>query len=867
VSSGQESSATTGGQSGTPSASFRAGVITCETLDDVLELFYSDKTSAISVLNDGTLATWVWGTIGDKDLAGDLRGLAAEFTNDPEIQGILAITRLDPQREAGTYRGLPFETTALVSYLSDALKQDMRDRLSLVLSCCSNGLLSRHSDLRLQPDKGNVFRLWEQRSQVLEDIVRTADVVSSDEFTQLMERASALLLHDLLLPPANLVSAADATGAIRGVWWLNRLISLWIAPGSRELSGSFLGTLQLLLPHADTYAKSVRQRGAVLRNSARVRHEFDLIRSLFATLRQEQASIAGESVISTGQFFFELPITTCPRSGQPLDSPEVRQAVLDSLEGIVLVASRQLANGNSLGVAEAAEKMKMAPRPNPNDVTAWELLLRNDFDLEHFVPTTEPGRTLDSQAADAFSVRCQRLLEVGLPIITQAQLTNHPLTAAVEDDIRAIADRFTFRADTEDDATEQLALRELEDALDGAQSLEEEEAALASFGKVAPVKGDVPGNFQSSIAAFFVAEEERERRSPQIAGFGLVMQHVGKPVLAMRSDRVQLAGIPNLEQLEQLVLAGSDKYPVWFARYGDGTVTAWGSGVHGLTGNGIDRGEVSQPTTILQDVVSIAARSNHALALHRDGSVSTWGANQRGQLGLGHRVGSNTPVKIRGLNGVKRIAAGAGFSLALDERGGLYVWGDNRNGQLGLRFRRYPRVEPTMVRGLPAGVDIAAGWEHALLIDDRWRLWTWGLGTPITAENDRVGRVIGTPELVSHVDDVRLVAAGAGTTVALRGARRLISWGLDCNPYGSPRGRQNHRSVGVDIRHVACGLRHVVFVDTDGGAWAFGRNGFAQTSGTTPCVTEPQPLPLRNRAVWVATGPSSTLIAEQGMAL
>lgn len=36
----------------------------------------------------------------------------------------------------------------------------------------------------------------------------------------------------------------------------------------------------------------------------------------------------------------------------------------------------------------------------------------------------------------------------------------------------------------------------------------------------------------------------------------------------------------------------------------------------------------------------------HVLALSNKGEVYVWGANQLGQLGLGNKFNSNTPVKV-----------------------------------------------------------------------------------------------------------------------------------------------------------------------------------------------------------------------------
>lgn len=61
----------------------------------------------------------------------------------------------------------------------------------------------------------------------------------------------------------------------------------------------------------------------------------------------------------------------------------------------------------------------------------------------------------------------------------------------------------------------------------------------------------------------------------------------------------------------------------------------------------------------------------------------TWGRNTYGQLG---RVSSNdsfTPERIIELEGIISIAAGSEHSMALDRNGQLWTWGWNEHGNCG----------------------------------------------------------------------------------------------------------------------------------------------------------------------------------------
>ncbi len=127
----------------------------------------------------------------------------------------------------------------------------------------------------------------------------------------------------------------------------------------------------------------------------------------------------------------------------------------------------------------------------------------------------------------------------------------------------------------------------------------------------------------------------------------------------------------------------------------DGTIAAWGDGLSGQLGNG-SFGNSGLPVAVDQtgvlagkSVVAVFAGLNNGFALCSDGTVSAWGGNLVGQLGVGtFGPSSNVPLRI-GESGVlagKTIvsfSAGEGHSLAHCSDGTLAAWGYNEHGQLG----------------------------------------------------------------------------------------------------------------------------------------------------------------------------------------
>ncbi len=108
-------------------------------------------------------------------------------------------------------------------------------------------------------------------------------------------------------------------------------------------------------------------------------------------------------------------------------------------------------------------------------------------------------------------------------------------------------------------------------------------------------------------------------------------------------------------------------------------------------------------------VVAVAAGGEHNLALCGDGTVGAWGDNFYGQLGDNSTTDSRVPVAVNVAAGTSALAgksvltvgAGERHGLALCSDGTLTTWGDNDYGQLG--------DNSTTDRRVPVAVNMAAG--------------------------------------------------------------------------------------------------------------------------------------------------------------
>jgi alpha-tubulin suppressor-like RCC1 family protein len=141
---------------------------------------------------------------------------------------------------------------------------------------------------------------------------------------------------------------------------------------------------------------------------------------------------------------------------------------------------------------------------------------------------------------------------------------------------------------------------------------------------------------------------------------------------------VLITGISNVKQI-----SGG-----WFhtvALTTDGAVWTWGDNGRGQLGDGTTTGR-NKPYHVagLSGVIAVSGGDCHTAALKSDGSVWTWGCNDKSELG-NETAGtdSSVPAQVVGLTNIIRIAARDYHNIALKSDGTVWAWGWNINGQLG----------------------------------------------------------------------------------------------------------------------------------------------------------------------------------------
>jgi len=170
------------------------------------------------------------------------------------------------------------------------------------------------------------------------------------------------------------------------------------------------------------------------------------------------------------------------------------------------------------------------------------------------------------------------------------------------------------------------------------------------------------------------------------------------------------------------------------ARTDAGRLACWGDNSRGQIGDGTG-GETSleadrpAPVFVLDEVQRTSLGGLFACALTTSREVQCWGANERGQLGVGSRelyMASPTPVLLPSSLDLVDVEAGTAHACALARAGHLFCWGDNSSGSLGIGSSSGQVHEPVEVRGIGEVTGIALGYLHTCAIRAGREVWCWG---------------------------------------------------------------------------------------------------------------------------------------------
>lgn len=215
------------------------------------------------------------------------------------------------------------------------------------------------------------------------------------------------------------------------------------------------------------------------------------------------------------------------------------------------------------------------------------------------------------------------------------------------------------------------------------------------------------------------------------------------------------------------------------------------------------------PSLLHLQIASISAGYAHCVVLTADGRMLSVGYNDRGQLGLGHRISTSEFKPVDYMEGkfVLQVVCGQQHTMcrAIDRStsdglivssdaplnripASIYVWGNGMLGQLGLglqgtsKGRLFPTLLSSFTELCPLGmIDISAGGNFSVAISLEGRIYSWGHaeynqhGTGVSGGHDYVNNFqYFSPQLLhiasqSTSPDIKFVQVSCGSnfTIAL----------------------------------------------------------------------------------------------------
>lgn len=158
-----------------------------------------------------------------------------------------------------------------------------------------------------------------------------------------------------------------------------------------------------------------------------------------------------------------------------------------------------------------------------------------------------------------------------------------------------------------------------------------------------------------------------------------------------------------------------------------GSVWCWGYNGDGQLG-GDTSADRSEPAPIVgpEHATGLSVGYRHVCATTVSGEAWCWGANDRGQLGNSTIGPTSSPVQVLGFPGpVAALAAGSGEHTCALVLGDAWCWGANERGQLGVGDSS-DRTEPAEVVGPSGLVTVTAGDRHTCARAAGGAVWCWG---------------------------------------------------------------------------------------------------------------------------------------------
>ena len=300
-----------------------------------------------------------------------------------------------------------------------------------------------------------------------------------------------------------------------------------------------------------------------------------------------------------------------------------------------------------------------------------------------------------------------------------------------------------------------------------------------------------------------------------------------------------------------------DRYPELADTFKQAGLWAWGFNQNNQLGDGTTTSR-SSPVLVLSggtNWTQVSSGFYHNAAIKTDGTLWTWGFDDYGQLGVNVAAGTtrSTPVQISGAGTTwKQLECGYSFVAAIKTDGTLWTWGRNEKGQLG-DGTSVNKSTPIQVAGT-TWKQVTTGESHTSAIKTDGTLWCWG-------KNDGTENCLGDGTTVNKSSPVQTtaggtnwkqVSAGRRNTAAIKTDGTLWAWGNQ--QYGQNGNNYTDGFTGASTpvqttaggtnwKQISVGFASMSAIKTDGTLWAWGNNSFGQLGDGTQ-TGRPTPIQI-----------------------
>ena len=140
----------------------------------------------------------------------------------------------------------------------------------------------------------------------------------------------------------------------------------------------------------------------------------------------------------------------------------------------------------------------------------------------------------------------------------------------------------------------------------------------------------------------------------------------------------------------------------------DGTLWSWGANNNGNLGQnqsfpsvpGMSSPiQIGSDTTWGQTILTVGASRQSSNCIKTDGTLWTWGRNERGELGHNDTTTLSSPKQIGTATNWRSTCSNQFTTFATTTDGALWAWGDNRYGQMGLNTSTPEYSSPVQIPG------------------------------------------------------------------------------------------------------------------------------------------------------------------------